>query len=94
MNAALENKLCIQTCFEINLGGDEFNAVVTYNDLIDEVEVTRGLFNVLDNFWAVLEPEHHFLIERQLMQHLIEEAERNKVETQIEALEHADDFND
>lgn len=87
MNNTPENKLCIQTCFEINLGGDEFMATVTYNDLIDEVEVTRVLFNVLDNFWAVLEPEHHGLIELQLTDHLTEEREQAKVDRQIERVE-------
>lgn len=83
-----ENKLCIQTCFEINLSGDEFTSVITYNDIGDDVEVTKVLFNVLDNFWAVLEPEHYGLIEAQLKTHLSEEGERLKTERQIEAVEH------
>lgn len=76
----------MQIDMQIVLDGDEFDAVVTYNDLIDSVEATRVLFNVVANFWAVLEPEHYGLIDEQLTAHLIEQGAQAKTEQQIERI--------
>ena len=57
-----------QAEIEICLDGDEFNALIDYNytPSLDVFDIHKVLFNVVDCFWAVLEPEHHGLIEKQL----------------------------
>ena len=65
-----------QSELEIKLGDCEFPAIVdyTYIPAIHDIEVSRCLFNVTENFWATLDRDHFGLVESQLRQHLTSEA--------------------
>lgn len=57
-----------QAEIDICLDGDYFSALIDfdYTPAVDAFDIHKVLFNVTNCFWAVLEPEHHALIEKQL----------------------------
>jgi len=71
---------------DINLGGEDFPAIVTYNSG-DDLEVTKVHFCVIGNVWAVLDDEYTDSVREQLEAFLLARKEEAKLDRRIEALE-------